>query len=142
LIREGDIFFLVLNKKDNTFDLDLIDKVSKYLDVVAEAKGARVLVTVGTGQKYFSTGFPVSELFKYPFDLGINMLRMMKKLLVLPVPTMCVMNGHTMAGGFIFALCHDYRVMKSGKQITLSEINIELPVSGSYSSLVSELLPA
>jgi enoyl-CoA hydratase/carnithine racemase len=51
------------------------------------------------------------------------------------------MNGHTMAGGYIFALCHDYRIMKAGGKITLSEINVGLPVTGSYSSLVSELLP-
>lgn len=59
LIHEGDIFYLVLNRQNNTFDKDSIDTISKYLDVVAEAKGARVLVTLGTGPKFFSTGFPL-----------------------------------------------------------------------------------
>lgn len=69
------------------------------------------------------------------------MTTVIKKLLVLPIPTMCIMNGHTMAGGFIFALCHDYRIQKAGSHITLSEINVELPLPPFVSAIVSELLP-
>ena len=50
---------LVLNnpQNENTMNLEVIDKISKLLDVVSESEGPACLVTFGTGQKIFSTGF-------------------------------------------------------------------------------------
>ena len=59
LVRDGQIFYLVLNdpNKDNTIDNEKIDKLNKYLDEVESSKGPAVLVTVATGSRMFSTGF-------------------------------------------------------------------------------------
>jgi len=47
------------------------------------------------------------------------------------------MNGHTVAGGLLFALCHDFRIMKQGPFITcMSEINIGLPINPGYSAIL------
>lgn len=135
---------MVLNRPDNDFTPAVIETVSKHLDTVAQAEGARCLVTIGTGPKWFSTGFSL----KYFMEDKLNtfttpplMMNLLKKLLVLRVPTMCVINGSVMAGGYIFALCHDYRIMKAGKGITLSEMNVGLPLPGGYTNMVKDLLP-
>ena len=49
---------------------------------------------------------------------------MLIKLLTIGLPSLCVIVGHAYAGGLIFSLMHDRRIMKnkSGK-LCLSEIH-------------------
>ena len=49
----------------------------------------------------------------------------MARLLEFSMPTMCVFNGTAIAGGYIFGLCHDYRIMHESRgSICLSELKI------------------
>jgi enoyl-CoA hydratase/carnithine racemase len=58
LIKEGPIFFLVMNGgKDNLFDDALIAKMSKLLDIVNASEGAACMITIATSERRFSTGF-------------------------------------------------------------------------------------
>jgi len=52
------------------------------------------------------------------------------------------MKGHSYAGGLIFAMCHDFRIMKaqSGK-LCLSELNVGLTLPPAYMTLLAELMP-
>ena len=144
MIRKKNIFFLVLNRDDNTFCPDYIKRVSDYLDVVAQAQDERVLVTLGTGQKIFSTGFNLKYWLAHPLNpsyCASLFVEMLGKLITLPVATMCIMNGHAYAGGFHLSLCHDYRVMHSTAKICLTELAIGLPMPGAFHVLLDELLP-
>ena len=50
---------------------------------------------------------------------------------------MAVLNGHTYAGGFILAMCHDFRVMHDGKsRLCLSEANFGGAMSIGYSEIL------
>ena len=58
LVREGNIFYLVMNSgKDNTFDVNYINKFSKCLDEVSASQGAAVMITVSATPRIWSTGF-------------------------------------------------------------------------------------
>ena len=47
---------------------------------------------------------------------------------------MAILNGHTYAGGLIFALCHDFRTMgKNVGKLCLNEININFSMPTAYS---------
>ena len=48
------------------------------------------------------------------------------------------MNGHTVAGGLLWSLMHDFRIMKDDDRtlISLSEINIGIPLSMAFSAMV------
>ncbi len=61
LIRDGNIFFLVLNRLDNTINPSFINTLDQILDLVANSEGPVVLVTMGTGPKIFSTGFDMTH---------------------------------------------------------------------------------
>ena len=134
----------MLNRPDNTFDFNYMQRISDIIDVVSKAVGPRVFVTVGTGPKVFSSGFdfkcwmanPVN-----PFHTAALMQKLLQKLIAVNVPTMCVMNGHAYAGGFLFGLCHDYRIMHKDGRICLSEMLRGLPLPPAFSMIVSELLP-
>jgi enoyl-CoA hydratase/carnithine racemase len=121
-----------------------IKRISDYLDVVAQAEDERVLITLGTGPKIMSTGFNLTYWSQHPLNpsyCASLFIQMLGKLVTLPVPTMCLMNGHAYAGGFMFSLCHDYRVIHSAAKICLPELTIGLPVPGAFHTLVEELLP-
>ena len=61
MIREGNIFFLVLNRPDNTINPKSLNLINEKLDIVANSEGPVVLVTLGTGPKVFSTGFDLTH---------------------------------------------------------------------------------
>lgn len=64
------------------------------------------------------------------------------RFLSLPIPTLCVISGHCYAGGLFLALCHDFRIMRSGSgRLCLSEINVGLPLPPSYNAVCTELMP-
>ncbi len=144
LVKDGQVYYLVMNRPDNMFDFNYMQKISDYLDVVSKDSGPRVLVTIGTGPKIFSTGFDFKCWMaapNNPFHAAIVMQQLLGKLVSLNVPTMCVMNGHAYAGGFIFGLCHDFRIIQANGVLCLSEINNGLPLPPAYNTICSELLP-
>ena len=62
---------------------------------------------------------------------------MFRRMLTLGIPTLCVMNGLTIAGGLLFALMHDFRIMKEDKNfVCLSEINIGLSLPPAFATMV------
>ena len=62
---------------------------------------------------------------------------MMDRMLTIGVPTLCVMNGFTIAGGLLFALMHDFRIMKEDKNfVCLSEINIGVSLTPAFAAIV------
>ena len=61
--------------------------------------------------------------------------------MTLNIPTLCVMNGHSIAGGLIFALCHDFRIMREDfGLICRSEINLGLTLPTSYAAIIKNSL--
>jgi len=49
---------------------------------------------------------------------------------------MCILNGHTYAGGLILAMCHDFRTMhETGGKLCLSEINVGLTLPPAYNEV-------
>jgi len=59
LVRDGPIFYLVLNHEDNTFTNEVLDRLNKFLDEVENSEGPACLVSIGTGSRFYSTGFNV-----------------------------------------------------------------------------------
>ncbi len=71
------------------------------------------------------------------------MQTLLDRILVLPIPTLCVFNGHSVAGGLIFGLCHDFISMKDSEDPTivcLGEINIGLSLPPGYTAIVKDAL--
>ena len=69
------------------------------------------------------------------------MQQLLARMLTLKIPTMAVINGHAVAGGLIFALAHDFRIMHEKAKIGLTEINNGFPIMGSYLALVRATIP-
>ncbi|KAL4203263.1 hypothetical protein AMTRI_Chr01g127020 [Amborella trichopoda] len=58
------------------------------------------------------------------------------------LPTCAAINGHGSAGGFIFALVHDYRHLKNDKvAFYMGEIDHEMLMHRSWMSVITEKVP-
>lgn len=67
---------------------------------------------------------------------------LLARLLVFPMPTLCLIEGHCYAGGLIFAICHDYKIMKQNSgRLCLSEINVGATLPPAFNKIVSHLMP-
>ena len=86
------------------------------------------VVTIGTGSKHFSTGFDLKywcEKFENKHESYYKLQHLLGRLLAFKLPTMCVMNGSALAGGYFLALAHDLRVMNLAQgEICLTELKV------------------
>src|SRR4051812_17623026 len=52
------------------------------------------------------------------------------------MPTVALINGHAFAGGFILAMCHDYRIMNLKKGfLCMNELDFGAPLPPPMSSI-------
>ena len=148
-VRDGDINYLVLNAEggDFLFNDESMDKLDKMMDHLEQniPEGPACLVTIATGAKKFSTGF---DLKYWKEDLSNAMMtiarlqKILPRVISLPYLTMAVLNGHAFAGGLLFALAHDFRIMTTNPRarLCLSEINLGLALPPSYAALTQATL--
>jgi enoyl-CoA hydratase/carnithine racemase len=122
LTREGDVFTLSLDDGENRWNTTLVREIAQALDEVAASEGPAALVTTSTSEKFFSNGLDLEwvqskgehrggdrEVF------GAEFMTLMGRLITLPVPTVCAINGHAFGAGFMAALCHDVRIMREDR---------------------------
>ena len=126
-----DIALLKLNNGvNNPIGMDLVQELDQALERVASESQGLIL---SGGEKFFSIGFDLPELLQLnragmeAFYAAFNWT--LFKLLTLPLPTLCSITGHAVAGGCILCLGCDFRIAASEKvKIGLNEIGIGVPV--------------
>jgi enoyl-CoA hydratase/carnithine racemase len=139
LDRDGDVFLLDLGDGENRFHPEWLAEVSAALDEVAAAPAPRALVTTARG-KIWSNGLDLDWLTANqdqvdPYVDSIHAL--LAQTLALPVPTVAAVQGHVFAGGAMFALAHDWRVMRADRGwFCLPEADINIPFTPCMSALI------
>jgi enoyl-CoA hydratase/carnithine racemase len=141
-VHDG-VHVLDLGGDENRINPDWIAKVSAALDAVEAAQPPRALVTTATG-KFFSVGFDLEWMAANPDgvgDLVASMHEVVARTLALPAPTVAAVRGHASAGGALFALAHDYRVMAEERgSWWLSEVHGRVVFSPGLTDLVGARL--
>ena len=145
LRREGDVFVLTMNAGENRFNRPFLNEISAALDEVERSSGPAALVTTGGEEKFYSNGLDLTWLSGDGATEGggfiSDVLRMMGRVLVFPVPTVAAMNGHAFAAGGMLALAHDFRVMRADRGFfCLPEIDIQLPLAPGMTALIKNRL--
>jgi enoyl-CoA hydratase/carnithine racemase len=103
------------------------------------------LVTISR-KKVFSSGLDLKQ-FLAPKEMGnfeyiILINRLFEKFLTLNVPTLAVIDGHTIAAGVMLALCHDRIIMTSDPktQFVLNELDNGLAMTIAQAGMIKQLL--
>ena len=146
--RDGDVHVLRMTNGENRMGPEFVRRFGAVLDdVEAKSEGACALVVTGEG-KFFSNGIDLAaaatldadglRAFTHDFEaLGV-------RLALLPVPTIAALNGHAFAGGAVFALACDERVMRSDRGwVCLNEVDVQVPLPRRLMNVVrAKLTPA
>ena len=142
LERDGDVVVLRMRAGENRFNRGFIDAMNAALDEVEAMEGSPALVTTGEG-KFYSNGLDLAWMQGEgaadldPFIADVH--RMFARFLAFPLPTVAAMNGHAFAGGAMFALAHDYRVMRSDRgYFCLPEADLGVPLVDGMTALIRE----
>jgi enoyl-CoA hydratase/carnithine racemase len=132
--HHGNVGLLTLQRGvTNPFNLEMVRAVGEHLQELRDNPDVHGIVIKGSNQKFFSIGFDIPELFELDregfreYYQAFN--RMSLELYTLPKPTVAAITGHAIAGGTIFVLCCDYRIIASGRKLMgLNEIKLGVPV--------------
>jgi enoyl-CoA hydratase len=128
--EHGDVAVLRLaHGPVNALDLELLTEVVKMVGELADA--APPVVLTGTGRS-FSAGVDlrriVSEPREYAAEFLVMLVRAFRAVFEYPGPMVAAINGHAIAGGFVFAAACDHRLAADGPaKLGLSELAVGVP---------------
>ncbi|KAI5078074.1 hypothetical protein GOP47_0007898 [Adiantum capillus-veneris] len=146
LERFGSILVLRLTgETEHRFSPALCSQLRQHI-ATAAASDARALVTTNDG-KYFSNGLDLEWTKPEPQTRVPYILRELERLVLdllkLNMPTYAAICGHAAAGGLLFAMAHDHRIMRKDRGFLYSaavDINFVLP-PGSSALLRAKMAP-
>ncbi|CAG9327747.1 unnamed protein product [Blepharisma stoltei] len=136
LVHEGNIFILYI---PIGFTVSKVAEINSLLDIVESHEGPTALIITSKNHKIFSAGMDLKEILKEggtaeaAARVFIALMKLYGRLLAFKVPTIGALNGHTIAGGLMFALSLDYRIMARGKstlKMTELPLGMVLPRGG------------
>lgn len=147
LERDNEVFVLHLDPdNENLFHPDWLSAVEAAFDEVEATTGPRALVTAGSG-KFWSNGLHLDWMGANSGEAVAYLDRvhaLLARTLASPVVTVAALNGHTFAAGGMWALAHDFRVMRADRgYFCLPEVDLGLPFQRGMSDLIrARLTPA
>ena len=145
LERHDAVFLLRMKAGENRIHPPFLEALGEALDEVEASQGPAALVTTGEG-KFYSNGLDLVWMrTQEAASLGpfvASFQRVLARLLAFPVPTIAALNGHAFAGGAMFALAHDFRVMREDRGFfCIPEIDLGLPLAPGLLALLRARLP-
>ncbi|MDI3498015.1 3-hydroxyacyl-CoA dehydrogenase/enoyl-CoA hydratase family protein [Archaeoglobus sp.] len=133
---ENKIAKLIINRPQrlNALSLDTLDEIFEALRMLEKDDDVRVVVITGAGDKAFSAGFDLQTAMQVPdFLAPANSMMVAAKgqwvftqIERFPKPVIAAINGYAFGGGCELALACDFRIMKRGAKIGLTEISLAL----------------
>ena len=121
----------------NALDLELLGALTAVFD-----RADSPVVLTGAGRT-FSAGVDLRRIVEEPDSYVAEFLAVLARAFLAvfthPRPTVAAINGHAIAGGCLFALCCDTRVMSAGT-IGLTELAVGVPFPRSGLEIVRHAL--
>ena len=141
LHQDDAVSVLDLGDDENRFSPEWLQTVHSLLDEVAGA-----LVTTGGG-KFYSNGLDLDWLMAHgdrTAEYVADVQELFARVLTLPVPTVAAINGHAFGAGAMFAMAHDFRVMRADRgYFCFPEADINIPFTPGMAALIQgKLTPA
>lgn len=139
LERDGEILVLDLGDDENRFTYEWLAEVNAALDEAEAAPGPKALVTRAHG-KFFSNGLALDWLIANPDQrpeyLG-TVHTLFARVLTLPIPAVCAVQGHCFAAGAMLQLSHDFTVMRADRGFwCLPEVDLGLKFTPGMNDLL------
>ena len=125
----------MLNSKLNQLGPSFFEQANALLDQVEATKGPGILVVINSG-KIFSAGLDLKHIKKeMPKNLALSfgaLQILIARIMKLPLPSLAVLNGHTIAGGLMLAMGFDKIIMVNDPQVKIGLTEIDAGVGFPY----------
>ena len=151
LEKKESIYFLTMDAGENRWNTTFVREFSKALDEVEKDDGPGALITTSSDPKFFSNGLDL-DWIQSPSDFpergdrevfGEEFMFLMGRIITLPIPTICAINGHAFGAGFMLALSHDVRIMREDRGfLCANEIQLGLKIPRPELALFRHKIPA
>jgi enoyl-CoA hydratase/carnithine racemase len=126
----GSIRLLSINRPDkhNAFTPTTLHLLDEAIDAAAADDDTRVLIVTGSGSKAFVAGNDIKGLLTLDGVAAYRQMmagqRVFRKLYDLPKPTIAMVNGYALGGGFELALSCDFILASDNARFGFPEITL------------------
>jgi 3-hydroxyacyl-CoA dehydrogenase/enoyl-CoA hydratase/3-hydroxybutyryl-CoA epimerase len=141
---DDQILWLYFDKKDssvNTVDQDVMEELSRIVDLLAADKSTKGVVIASGKKSGFIAGADISQFNKFKdIDTAVDLLKLgqgiLNKLEALKVPTVAMIDGFCLGGGLELALACRYRVAEDGPKTRLGLPEVKLGIHPGWGGTV------
>jgi enoyl-CoA hydratase/carnithine racemase len=141
-IEDGIIIVTFENGKTNSLTLEMLRDLRAVVKKANEDYSVKGIILTGAG-KTFCSGFDLPMFMGFKdIDAVGNFFDEVELILVelfeCQKPVISAINGHAIAGGLIFAMASDYRIVKNHPKISIgmSEIKLGLALTIAQSEIM------
>ena len=151
LQKKDSIYLLTMDAGENRWNTAFTREFAKALDQIENEDGPGALVTTASDSKFFSNGLDL-DWIQSPKDypeggdgkvFGEEAMYLFGRIITLPIPTICAINGHAFGAGFMLALSHDVRIMRKDRGfLCANEIQLGMSIPRPELALFRHKIPA
>ena len=125
----------------NAINEQMAETMTQAYEKIWTDESARGILLTSRG-KLFCPGLDLQELIEYDRPSLERFLNSFRKCLMtmysIPKPVVAAVSGHALAGGCVFALTADWRVLQRDALIGLNEVQVGVPLPWSVAQILSE----
>ncbi|MFC1521662.1 enoyl-CoA hydratase/isomerase family protein [Elusimicrobiota bacterium] len=125
-----EISLIKLNRPpSNSLSVEMMDQLRQQITQLANDKKTRAIALSTSIPKYFSSGLDLDEFFhpdpNQREKLFMSIVDLYREILLCPKPTIAVISGAALLGGWIVAMACDFRyIAEENGKISLSEVKL------------------
>lgn len=134
-IEEDILIATFKNGKTNAINRDMLEQLGRIAEQADQNPSPKGIILAGEG-RFFSSGFDLSLFLDFAdIEEAVEFFefeqQVLTSLFACRKPVVAALNGHAAAGGLIYAMAADCRIVKEHPKIKIgmSEIKIGLPLN-------------
>ncbi|WLR53532.1 enoyl-CoA hydratase/isomerase family protein [Mesobacillus subterraneus] len=145
--EKNGVLLFTINRPDrrNAINYEIMSGLETAMDMAAE-NDVKVFAITGAGDQAFCSGGDLSAFHclkteAQAFEMLSRMAGILYNLLVLPKPTIAILNGSAVGGGCEIASACDFRIGRDGMRAGFVQGNLAITTGWGGGSILFEKLP-
>jgi enoyl-CoA hydratase len=122
--------FIKINRPEvrNAMNDTTINEINLALTEIEKRQDTKIVIFTGTGEKAFSAGADISNIAKRTISDALigKHSELCTRIENFELPTISMINGYALGGGFELALACDIRVVSENAKFGLPELNLSI----------------
>ncbi len=148
--KDGTVAIMIMNTSENRHNPDFAVTLLKVFDEIEADKEITSIVLTSVDAKNWSLGIDLTwitgamtnqkldEIRKFMYDMN----KVFQRCMLIPMPVIAAMSGHTFGNGSILACACDYRFMKADRGfMCFPEVDINIPFLPGMLQIVRKAIP-